>query len=62
MASQKQRQIIELRNLNIKMDNLKKDIENLEIKLLDFLSRIENNTNNGITYLIEEKSQNNVCS
>jgi len=57
MASQKQRQIIELRNLNIKMDNLKKDIENLEIKLLDFLSRIENNTNNGITYLIEENRE-----
>lgn len=57
MVSQKQRQIIELRNLNIKMDNLKKDIENLEIKLLDFLSRIENNTNNGITYLTEEKTQ-----
>jgi len=57
MVSQKQRQIIELRNLNIKMDNLKKDIKNLEIKLLDFLSRIENNTNNGITYLTEEKTQ-----
>ncbi len=57
MASQKQRQIIELRNLNIKMDNLKKDIKNLEIKLLDFLSRIENNTNNGITYLIEENRE-----
>jgi len=57
MVSQKQRQIIELRNLNIKMDNLKKDIKNLETKLLDFLSRIENNTNNGITYLTEENSQ-----
>jgi len=57
MASQKQRQIIELRNLNIKLDNLKVDIKNLETKLLDFLSRIENNTDNGITYLTEEKSQ-----
>ena len=56
MVSKKDRQTIELRNLNIKMDNLKKDIQNLETKLLDSLSKIENNTDNGITYHSKEKS------
>ena len=50
MMNQKQRLILELRNLNIRLENVEKDIKNLEIKILDKLQNIENNTNNGITY------------
>ena len=42
--------ILELNNLNIKVDNLKTDISILQTKLVDGLHQIENNTDNGISY------------